>query len=465
MKKKSRLDTMAYIANVSYEFIKTDVMGFKMPFKTFDGIDYKFWTFMPFNIEEHLAGLREAEIRDDDVIICTYPRSGTNWTNEIVGMLLNNSAEYIDSILDYMDMIPKEKLAEQLSPRLYISHLPLKYLPEQLAEKGRIICVFRNPKDVAVSFYKFLIKVNFADFTGSFGDFLKLFLNGDLPGGTWFGHVKEWEKDIEEKNAKSILPIYYEDMKQFWTFMPDNIEEHLAGLREADIRDDDVIICTYPRSGTNWTNEIVGMLLNNSANYVDSILDYMDMIPKQKLAEKPSPRLYISHFPLKYLPEQLAEKGRIICVFRNPKDLAVSFYNLLIKVNFADFTGSFGDFLKLFLNGDLPGGTWFGHVKEWEKDIEVNNAKSILPIYYEDMIQDLRGHVEKIAQFLGLPKNDELYDNITRKCTFKNLNAEKKKNVKLVDGETVGNERFKVKIKIHAINTDFTFTMTLAKLI
>lgn len=254
--KKSRLDKMAYIANVSYEFKKTDVMGFKMPFKTFDGIDYK-----------------------------------------------------------------------------------------------------------------------------------------------------------------------------FWTFMPDNIEEHLAGLREADIRDDDVIICTYPRSGTNWTNEIVGMLLNNSANYVDSILDYMDMIPKQKLAEKPSPRLYISHFPLKYLPEQLAEKGRIICVFRNPKDLAVSFYNLLIKVNFADFTGSFGDFLKLFLNGDLPGGTWFGHVKEWEKDIEVNNAKSILPIYYEDMKQDLRGHVETIAQFLGLPKNNELYDNITRKCTFKNLNAEKKKNV------------------------------------
>ncbi|KAJ8314108.1 hypothetical protein KUTeg_008669 [Tegillarca granosa] len=113
-----------------------------------------------------------------------------------------------------------------------------------------------------------------------------------------------------------------------------------------------LFIYTSKNAGTNWTNEIVGMLLNNSADYIDSLLDYMDMIPKEKLAEKPSPRLYISHLPLKYLPEQLAEKGRIICVFRNPKDLAVSLYNVLINVNFADFTGSFGDFLKLFLNGD-----------------------------------------------------------------------------------------------------------------
>lgn len=94
------------------------------------------------------------------------------------------------------------------------------------------------------------------------------------------------------------------------------------------------------------------MLMQNSADYIDVLLDYMDMIPKEKLAEKPSPRLYISHSPLKFLPKQLAEKGRIICVFRNPKDLAVSFYSLLKKVKFADFTGSFSDFIKLFNNGD-----------------------------------------------------------------------------------------------------------------
>lgn len=69
---------MAYTEDVSNKFKTTDVDGFKLPFRSFDGIDYKFWMFMPDNIEERLADLREAEIRDDDVIICTYPRSGKN---------------------------------------------------------------------------------------------------------------------------------------------------------------------------------------------------------------------------------------------------------------------------------------------------------------------------------------------------------------------------------------------------
>ncbi|KAJ8314014.1 hypothetical protein KUTeg_008575 [Tegillarca granosa] len=93
------------------------------------------------------------------------------------------------------------------------------------------------------------------------------------------------------------------------------------------------------------------MLMHNSAEYIE-LMDYFDMVPKHKLAEKPSPRIYTSHMPLHFLPRQLAEKGRIICVFRNPKDLAVSFYHLMQKINIAEFDGSFDEFLKLFYNGD-----------------------------------------------------------------------------------------------------------------
>ena len=41
----------------------------------------------------------------------------------------------------------------------------------------------------------------------------------------------------------------------------------------------------------------------------------------------PSPRVLNCHYPLKYLPTQLFEKKtKIVHVYRNPKDVAVSFY-------------------------------------------------------------------------------------------------------------------------------------------
>ncbi|KAJ8314107.1 hypothetical protein KUTeg_008668 [Tegillarca granosa] len=76
------------------------------------------------------------------------------------------------------------------------------------------------------------------------------------------------------------------------------------------------------------------------------------MVPKHKLVEKLSPRMYTSDMPLHFLPRQFAKKGRIICVFRNLKDLEVSFYHVIQKITFAEFDGSFDEFLKLFYNGD-----------------------------------------------------------------------------------------------------------------
>lgn len=96
------------------------------------------------------------------------------------------------------------------------------------------------------------------------------------------------------------------------------------------------------------------MLLKGKDEYVEKeqFLFWIDAIPKEKINELPSPRVMVTHMPFKYLPKQLEEKGRVICVFRNPKDVAVSFYNWTIDINFAEFDGTFGDYLPIFCNGD-----------------------------------------------------------------------------------------------------------------
>ncbi len=74
--------------------------------------------------------------RDGDVIISTYAKAGTTWTQQIVGQLLNNGAEGIDvaSLSPWLDLrVPPNdvKLAglEAQSGRRFVkTHLPVDAL-------------------------------------------------------------------------------------------------------------------------------------------------------------------------------------------------------------------------------------------------------------------------------------------------------------------------------------------------
>ena len=57
------------------------------------------------------------------------------------------------------------------SPRTLHTHLPFRFLPKQhLNRKGKVIALFRNPKDNVVSNYHFMSGVAMLDF--NFQDFL-----------------------------------------------------------------------------------------------------------------------------------------------------------------------------------------------------------------------------------------------------------------------------------------------------
>ncbi|CAF1455933.1 unnamed protein product [Adineta ricciae] len=107
------------------------------------------------------------KFRDDDIIIVTYPKSGTTWTQQIVSQLIFNGKENLNiyNMSLCLDLRPQielygtkdnlyKTLEKQTHRRFLKSHLPIDALV--FSSKPKYICVIRDGRDVACSFYSHL---------------------------------------------------------------------------------------------------------------------------------------------------------------------------------------------------------------------------------------------------------------------------------------------------------------------
>ena len=121
-----------------------------------------------------------------------------------------------------------------------------------------------------------------------------------------------------------------------------------------------------------------------------------------------------SHLAFSMLPHSDKHEVKYIYLARNPKDLAVSFFHFS-SMPFLNFEGTWEEFLQYFMQGKVPGGSYFDHVLEWwsHKDDE-----NVLFLKYEDLKKDLKGQIKMIADFLGLNFSDEQAGAVAEQCTF-----------------------------------------------
>lgn len=166
--------------------------------------------------KEKFKEICELECRDSDVFVCCFPKAGTNWAHEVLAMLITHSTRYnnITPGNGFLEIMAcKDNLKNLKSPRLFVTHLPYRYLPLQLRNgTGRIVHLQRNPKDIHVSFYNFMKGKLALGHEMSWGEYFEKSVVGeDVMYGGWFTYSKEWETTFGSTN---ILPMYYEGMKK-----------------------------------------------------------------------------------------------------------------------------------------------------------------------------------------------------------------------------------------------------------
>ncbi|XP_046574259.1 sulfotransferase 1C2-like [Haliotis rubra] len=214
--------------------------------------------------------------------------------------------------------------------------------------------------------------------------------------------------------------------------------EALKTMKSRPIREDDIFLCTYPKSGSHWTWEILNMIVAGKAEYTkhwknSTLLEHRS---EEVLEELTSPRIIQTHLVPRQMPEMVWERRcKVVYVHRNPKDCAVSYFcQLSQQVRYdslsqqATFTGSWDEFLGFFLEGCVPHGSIFDHVKGWENVSDVHQGFEICSVQYEDMKQDCVAQIRKIAEYLDRPLPETTYQEIADACSFENLKNACEKN-------------------------------------
>ncbi|XP_069830985.1 amine sulfotransferase-like [Dendropsophus ebraccatus] len=222
--------------------------------------------------------------------------------------------------------------------------------------------------------------------------------------------------------------------------------EAIDAIEDMEIRESDVFLVTYPKSGTIWTQQILSLIFNeghrNGTEHIDNInrmpwIEYN--LNNMDFNIRPSPRLFTTHLPYYLMPRDLRSKmPKMIYVSRNPKDNLVSFYHFYKIKPDIKCTISWEKFIEIFISGKVLGGSWFDHLRGWYTHKEDFN---ILFVTYEEMKQDLRSAVKKICKFVDKNLDEKAIDTVVERATFKNMKEDPVANYRFMSNDVLDHSK------------------------
>lgn len=209
-------------------------------------------------------------------------------------------------------------------------------------------------------------------------------------------------------------------------------------------RDDDVIVATYAKSGTTWTQQIVGQLVfqgaeNVAVHEISPWLDLRAPPKEQKLAmveAQTHRRIIKTHLPLDALT--FSPRAKYIYIGRDGRDVLFSFYNHHSSANalwyqmLNDTPGRVGPpidppdpdirrYFRTWLERDgYPIWSLWENVASWWAARDLPNVRLV---HFNALKADLEGEMRGIARFLDIAVPEERWPELVEHCRFDYMKA------------------------------------------
>jgi hypothetical protein len=192
----------------------------------------------------------------------------------------------------------------------------------------------------------------------------------------------------------------------------------------------DVLVCSYFKSGTNWTMQIAVQIAYRGRaefEHIHDVVPWPEMpdrvgfaVPladgRPQAACPTGLRVIKTHLALDAVPYSSA--ARYICVVRDPKDVFVSSFHFIRSVALGPAMPSVASWLDTYLSPDTPHGSWAAHLQScWR----IRDRPNVLFLTYEQMRADLPAAVDKIAALMGVDLSVEERAAVIAQSTFEHM--------------------------------------------
>ena len=204
-------------------------------------------------------------------------------------------------------------------------------------------------------------------------------------------------------------------------------------------RDDDVVISTYAKSGTTWTQQIVGQLFFGGAAFVpvNEISPWLDLrVPSAaekltRLEAQTHRRFVKTHLPVDALV--YSPRAKYIYIGRDGRDVLWSLYNHHTNAN-AEFYALLNDtpgrvgppiappcddvreyFREWLARDGHPFWPFWENVRSWWA---IRDLPTLLLVHFADLKADPESEIRRIADFLDVPIYPERWPAIVEHCSF-----------------------------------------------
>jgi aryl sulfotransferase len=204
-------------------------------------------------------------------------------------------------------------------------------------------------------------------------------------------------------------------------------------------RDDDVVIATYAKSGTTWTQQIVAQMLfgGDPTLSVAELSPWLDLrvppktVKLEAVEAQTHRRILKTHLPVDALV--FSPRAKYLYIARDGRDVVWSLYNHHANANDAwyaalnDTPGRVGapiepppadirQYWRDWLARDgHPFWPFWENIRSWWA---IRHLPNVLLLHFADLKRDMPGQMRRIAAFLDIPIDETRWPAIVEYCSF-----------------------------------------------